>query len=93
MNHNRIAERIIITGKVQGVAFRAYAREQAEIVGIVGYVQNLADGSVEIWAEGEQEAVDEMKAWCKHGPVLADVLEVHSYSVPLEGFISFDIRR
>jgi acylphosphatase len=93
MDHNKVAERIIVSGKVQGVAFRAYAREQAEVVGIVGYVQNLPDGTVEIWAEGEQDAVDEMKEWCKHGPVLADVFEVNSQPVPLEGFISFDIRR
>ena len=57
-----------ISGRVQGVCFRHYCRERAQQLGIKGLVRNKFDGSVEVIAEGEEKAVREFSAWCRHGP-------------------------
>lgn len=65
--------RFIVSGRVQGVFFRASAREQALRLGITGYAKNVADGSVEIVASGSDDALDELEAWLQHGPPSARV--------------------
>lgn len=67
---------VIIRGKVQGVFFRASAREQAKALDIVGFVRNLPDGSVELEAQGEDDSIDRFLHWCHHGPPYARVDEV-----------------
>ncbi|MBN1960847.1 MAG: acylphosphatase [Deltaproteobacteria bacterium] len=67
---------IIVTGRVQGVFFRASALEQAQSYGIKGWVQNLPDSSLEIEAEGPRYALEEFIKWCKHGPPDAFIKEV-----------------
>ena len=62
-----------VRGRVQGVWFRASTREEAERAGLAGGVRNLPDGSVELEAEGAREAVDQLIAWCHHGPPAAQV--------------------
>ena len=62
-----------VTGRVQGVSFRWYAQEQARRLGVVGWVRNEPDGSVLLHAEGEDEAVDALVAWCRDGPGFARV--------------------
>jgi acylphosphatase len=52
--------RAVVRGRVQGVGFRAFTREQAEALGLVGQVCNLSDGSVEVVAEGEREAAERL---------------------------------
>jgi undecaprenyl diphosphate synthase len=64
---------IHIIGRVQGVAFRRSAKALADKLGLTGYAKNLADGSVEIIAEGKREALQEFLQWCFRGPVLANV--------------------
>lgn len=59
---------LIIHGKVQGVFFRATARERAEELGLVGWVRNSPEGTVEITAEGEREDLERFIAWCNEGP-------------------------
>ncbi len=68
--------RCFISGRVQGVNFRYYTRQQAERLGLTGWVRNLFDGRVEALFEGEEEAVERMLAWCRHGPPAARVEEV-----------------
>lgn len=57
-----------IHGDVQGVNFRWDAREKAHELGLVGWVKNVYDGTVEIVAEGEEEALKKFAEWCKMGP-------------------------
>lgn len=68
--------RILLSGHVQGVAFRQHAVEAAQRLGVTGWVRNLPDGRVEALAEGDKVAVDSLVAWCRHGPRLARVDEV-----------------
>lgn len=66
----------ICHGCVQGVFFRASAQDEAEHLGLTGWVRNCPDGSVEIMAEGDTQAVDDFQAWCQHGPPYATVRNV-----------------
>ncbi|HSN13833.1 MAG TPA: acylphosphatase [Anaeromyxobacteraceae bacterium] len=59
---------LLITGLVQGVAFRQSAVFEAERLGLVGWVKNLPDGRVEAEAEGERARVEVFARWCEHGP-------------------------
>jgi acylphosphatase len=69
--------RLIIEGRVQGVWFRESTRKEAERLGICGWVRNRPEGTVEVVAEGEEEKVRKLAAWCRHGPRSARVLGVH----------------
>lgn len=64
---------VIVRGKVQGVYFRASTKQQADILGLIGYAINQTDGSVLISAEGNAAEVDLLLIWLKHGPPLAIV--------------------
>lgn len=65
--------RVQITGHVQGVFFRDSTRQEAQRLGVSGWVRNRADGSVEAVFEGARESVDQLVAWCETGPPRADV--------------------
>jgi acylphosphatase len=62
-----------ITGLVQGVSFRFRTHEQAQRLGVAGWVRNERDGSVTGHFEGPEDAVDALVAWCGHGPAYAEV--------------------
>jgi acylphosphatase len=66
----------IVSGKVQGVFFRASTREQALRLNIKGYAKNLNNGNVEVIAIGERQAVEQLKQWLHHGPLNAQVKNV-----------------
>ncbi|WP_028841287.1 acylphosphatase [Thermodesulfobacterium hveragerdense] len=85
---------VYISGKVQGVYFRAYTEEEALRLGVKGWVRNLPDGRVEAVFEGEDEAVDKMVAWCHRGSPYAKVTHVEVIEEPYKGeFNDFRIRR
>ncbi|HKN79455.1 MAG TPA: acylphosphatase [Lysobacter sp.] len=67
------AARFFVEGHVQGVFFRASAREQARHLGVRGYARNLHDGRVEVLAVGDVQAVERLGEWLKHGPSRARV--------------------
>ena len=69
---------LVIKGRVTGVFFRASAQREARRLGIMGWVKNRNDGSVEILAEGDEDAVKELISWAHHGPSAArvDVVDV-----------------
>ena len=67
------AVRVRVSGRVQGVWFRAWTQEQARDQGLAGWVRNCRDGSVEAVFSGPREAVDRMVVLCRRGPPLAKV--------------------
>ena len=68
--------RAVVTGRVQGVWFRAATRDKAKQLGVNGYVRNLANGAVEFVAEGDDSEVDRFIKWARQGPPLARVDDV-----------------
>lgn len=73
-----MSRRILVHGHVQGVWFRGWAVDQAEALGLNGWVRNRRDGSVEILAAGDTEAIEELIARCRRGPPAARVERVES---------------
>jgi acylphosphatase len=70
-----------VTGRVQGVSFRAAARREARLLGLAGWVRNDEDGSVVIDVEGEPEAMTAFLRWCAQGPPAARVVAVEETRV------------
>ncbi len=68
--------RVIVRGRVQGVFFRADARERARSLGLSGWIRNNLDGTVEAAFEGDDERVDSIVDWCRRGPAGAVVEDV-----------------
>ncbi|BDU15718.1 acylphosphatase [Lysobacter auxotrophicus] len=67
------AARFVVSGKVQGVFFRASTRDRAQALGLRGFARNLADGRVEVLVAGDEAAIDELAAWLREGPPQARV--------------------
>ena len=67
---------LVVRGRVQGVWFRGSMQDEADRLGIAGWVRNRPDGTVEAEIEGEREAVDALIAWARHGPPGARVTGV-----------------
>ena len=67
------AARFLVSGKVQGVFFRASTRERAQQLGVNGVARNLPDGRVEVVAAGSSAALDALESWLRHGPATARV--------------------
>ena len=88
----RIRRRVVVRGRVQGVAYRASTQAQATRLGVAGWVRNRADGSVEVEAEGAAEAVDALIAFCRRGPRFAEVREVAVEEAAPQGAREFAIR-
>lgn len=87
-----IRRRVLVSGRVQGVWFRDSCRNEAQRLGVHGWVRNLPDGRVEAAFEGEVHLVDQMVAWCRHGPPNARVSEFHLFHEAPEGETTFRIR-
>ena len=84
---------LYISGRVQGVNFRYYTRQQARSLGVKGWVRNLIDGRVEAVFEGDGVSVESMVDWCHHGPrgAWVDRVEVQ-WEDPTGEFSGFEIR-
>ena len=65
--------RIRVTGRVQGVGFRYALRDEAERLGLTGWVRNAPDGSVEALLQGQGPAIEQLVAWARRGPPAAHV--------------------
>ena len=84
---------ILVSGRVQGVFYRASTKAKADELGITGFVQNRPDGKVYIEAEGTDDQLDHFKTWCSKGPPRAQVEEVEIKEGEVQNFSSFGIQR
>jgi acylphosphatase len=85
------ARRWFVRGRVQGVGFRYFAQKAAVGLGLRGYVRNLDDGRVEVYAAGRPEQLDELAGILHRGPRWADVRGVEQQEAALERHSSFEI--
>lgn len=84
---------IIVEGKVQGVCFRAYAKEKADSLGIKGWIKNSPNrNKVEIAAQGDKKQLDTFIDWCRQGPTSAHVSNIIIEDAPEEHFQQFTIK-
>lgn len=85
---------LLITGKVQGVFYRASTLERAQSLNLTGWVANLPDGAVEVVAEGPRYALEQLIEWCQSGPPSAEVDDVRvRWGTALAEFRTFSIKR
>jgi acylphosphatase len=99
--YNQLSNKIVknhhlnikITGKVQGVYYRASAKRKADELGIKGFVRNQPNGSVYIEAEASNEVLQKFMEWCHQGPERAQVQQVETSEAPLQNFTEFEVRR
>jgi len=82
-------KRIVVKGKVQGVFYRDSTKNAADSMGIMGSVQNLANGDVEIYAAGER--IDDFIGWCKEGSKWSNVDSVEVSDVEDKEFKDFSV--
>jgi acylphosphatase len=88
----RIARRLVVRGRVQGVWFRESMRREAEALGVAGWVRNRLDGTVEAVVEGEPEAVRRLVRWAHRGPEAAQVTAVEESEADLGDLQRFEKR-
>ena len=89
----KVRLRAIVHGRVQGVNFRYYTRQQARQLGLTGYVRNLWDGTVEVESEGAQSSVTRLLNWLHKGPGMAIVKQVDVQWLPYtDEFQHFEVR-
>ncbi len=70
------AYHVYVSGKVQGVYYRASTAKKAHSLGLSGWVKNLTDGRVELFVQGPADSLEQLLRWCKKGPMLAKVSNV-----------------
>jgi acylphosphatase len=84
---------LVISGKVQGVFFRASAKDVADEIGLTGWVKNTKEGDVEIKANGSDDQLQKFMEWCKIGPRRAVVTNLQVKNIDEENFKSFEVIR
>ena len=87
-----IARHLSITGRVQGVFFRAWSREQADELGVRGWIRNRPDGHVEAHVEGDQAAVEALIDRLRSGPPAAKVDDLRTWDADVIDFDDFEVR-
>ena len=81
---------LLITGKVQGVFYRATAKRKANELGITGWIKNTREGNVEATVSGNERQLNEFINWCKHGPdraIVEKVIVSYSEDIVFDGFV------
>lgn len=92
MNTPLKGQHFLISGRVQGVFYRRFARQEAQALGITGWTQNLEDGRVEIKAFGSHESLQLYLQKLQQGPLAAKVSEVIVRDIDVEEFSGFEVR-
>lgn len=87
-----IAKKVRISGRVQGVGYRAWTVSQANFYGLKGWVRNRSDGSVEAQFQGNEEIVGAMISECRDGPMMALVNDIKIEDVTPESISHFEHR-
>jgi acylphosphatase len=83
----------IVSGRVQGVFYRAWTQDTCAEMGLTGWVKNRSDGGVEILAEGARPKLDQLVRLCHQGPAAAQVTDVETEFSPAKGdLVNFQIR-
>jgi len=94
MSDEPVRAHVLVSGRVQGVYFRATAADEGGRLGLTGWVRNLPDGRVEAVVEGPRERVQRFVTWCGAGPPSAKVTDVTTrWHEPSDEFTGFSIRR
>lgn len=88
----RTARRYVISGRVQGVGYRAFAAQAAVRLSVAGWARNLADGRVEVHAGGTERQLDDFEGWLRRGPRFAEVRHVEVHEAALPDTLEFYIR-
>lgn len=89
----QVCKRCLVSGRVQGVFYRASTAERATALGVTGYAKNLPDGRVEVLACGEEAAVEALCEWLRQGPTAARVTAVEISDARMSGVpAGFDTR-
>ncbi|MDJ0844119.1 acylphosphatase [Crocosphaera sp.] len=91
-NSNIIAIHVFIAGTVQGVGYRYSTVQEAQRLGIRGWVRNRIDGRVEAIFEGTEPIIEKMVQWCHHGPKSAKVTDVTVETVESQLYQGFEVR-
>jgi acylphosphatase len=81
----RVRVHVFVSGRVQGVFFRAETMNEAVTHNLTGWVRNMRDGRVEAIFEGEEQEVDKMIEFCRHGSPAARVMSVEVHKEPYSG--------
>jgi acylphosphatase len=81
---------LVVTGRVQGVFYRASMRTEADRLGVSGWVRNADDGTVRAHLEGFPAALEELLAWCRTGPPRAQVEDVRATDAEVTGAEGFE---
>jgi acylphosphatase len=89
----RQCRRFVVTGRVQGVFFRASTQDTARGLGLTGWVRNLPNGDVEVLACGAPNVLDQLQAWLWQGPPSATVRHVAAFDCASEEFADFKVVR
>jgi acylphosphatase len=92
MSGERVARRLLVRGRVQGVFFRSEVKREAADRGVSGWAANRPDGSVEILLEGGAPDVEAVISFCAHGPPAARVSHIEVGECPPQGLTGFEIR-
>ena len=88
----RIARRFVISGRVQGVGYRAFAQHAARGIGATGWARNLANGDVEVHANGTPPQLEDLESRLRQGPRWGQVRAVTATEAPVSGDSNFEIR-
>lgn len=84
---------MLVSGIVQGVGYRAFTERVAKELGLTGWVRNLEDSRVEVWAEGEREVLDRLIERLNEGPRYAEVKNVEARKVAVTNATAFEIKK
>ncbi len=88
---NEICRHYFVSGKVQGVWFRANTQREARQIGLTGWVRNMPDGRVEVMSCGPKEQVELLEIWLRRGPERAEVTLLQGEDLPWQAYSGFDV--